>query len=185
MMVISHPLKNIPSHAFTIIQASPSEFHAELADIPIRYPKGPITYISNHSVIPLPQLSEEYQNRFVHQRISNLSDILTAIETDESPILFIEYHLSWFQHETPDERDMFNLIGKRRAHSGGPVVLLTTIMDQGLFDLDGKADFFFQSRRKPLKGKRLAFKEQGHIDDFSGVISGEISARKVYGQMKL
>ena len=156
-----------------------------LPDIPIRYPKGLITYISNHSVIPLLQLSEEYQNRFIHQKISNLSDILTAIKTDESPILFIEYHSSWFEHETPDEREMFIQVCKRRAHTGGPVVLLTTIIDQVLFNLDGKADYFFQSRRKPLKGKRLAFKEQGHIDDFSGVISGEISTRKVYGQMKL
>lgn len=35
-------------------------------------------------------------------------------------------------------------------------------MDRGLLELDGKADFFFQV------GKRLAIKEQAHLEGYSG-----------------
>ena len=97
-----NPLKNIPPNAFTIIQASHAEFHRDLADIPIRYPTGRITYINNHQFVPLIQFSEEHQDRLDHIEIHTLDDLLKFIESDTSAILYIEYKLVWFGVDKTD-----------------------------------------------------------------------------------
>jgi hypothetical protein len=180
-----NPLRNISPNAFTVIQASHSEFHKELKNIPIRYPKGPITYLNNHPFVPLLQFKDEHHERLVHLKIHHLEEVLRVIEGDESPILFIEYHLSWFRPDTPGDLLVFTEVCKNRARRGGPVVLITAIMDRGLLELDGKADFIFQIGKTPLRGKRLEIKEQAHLDEYS---KGNIEVRnpgKMYGQMKL
>ena len=150
----NNPLRKIPPNAFTVIQTSHVEFHKELADIPVRYPKGSITYMNNHTIVHLLQFKDEDRDRLIHLKIPNFSDLLQVIEEDESPILFIEYHLSWFRPDSPEDLFTFNEVCRSRSRRGGPVVLITAVMDRGLLKLDGKADFFFQVGKIPMNAKR-------------------------------
>jgi len=156
----NNPLKNIPPYSFTIIQASHTEFHKHLLDIPLRYPTGRITYINNHQFVPLLKLKEEHQNRLDHLIRETLSELLSTIESDKSAIIFIEYHLVWFGVDKPDQMLMFNEICRKRAQKGGPVVLITAIMDRELLTLDGKADYFYQMGKIEYQGRSRAMKEQ-------------------------
>lgn len=162
------PDQNIPPEAFTILQASHADFHSGLIDIPNRYPTGRITYINNHQFVPLISLKEEDQDRLDHVKISTLTELLTYIESDTSAILLIEYHLSWFKPDKEEEIFQFNEVCKNRARRGGPVVLITAIMDRALLKLDGKADYFFQTGKIELRGRALANKEQTHFDSLPG-----------------
>ncbi len=181
----NNPLKHIPPDAFTVIQTSHSEFHKELADIPVRYPKGQITYINNHKFVPLLRFREEHQDRLVHLQIPDITELLREIEEDESPILIIEYHLSWFRPDKSEDILAFNEVCRSRARQRGPVILITAIIDRTLLELDGKADFFFQIGKIQLKGKRLEIKEQAYLDEYPGGTPGVMRPGKMYGQMKL
>ena len=180
-----NPLMNIPPHAFTIIQASHSEFHKYLSDIPVRYPKGRITYINNHQFVPLLKLNEKYQGRLDHLKISTFSELLTIIASDNSAILFMEYAMKWFGIDKPDDMLLFNEMCRKRAKQGGPVVVITAIMDRALLALDGKADYFFQIGTVSLRGRRLAIKEQTRLDEVPVGTSGNVEKRRMFGQMKL
>lgn len=180
-----NPLKNIPPNAFTIIQASHAEFHRDLAFIPIRYPTGRITYINNHQFVPMILFSEEYQDRLDHIEINTLDDLLKFIESDTSSILFIEYKLVWFGVDKTDQMLLFNEVCKNRARKGGPVVVITAIMDRALLVLDGKADFFFQIGKTQFRGRCLAIKEQTHWDELSVKTPGPVERKKMCGQVKL
>ena len=68
-----------------------------------------------------------------------------TIENDTSAVLIIEHHLSWFKPDCPDEQKSLNSVCRKRALHGGPVVHITVIMDRGLLELDGQADFFSDS----------------------------------------
>ena len=48
-------------------------------------------------------VEEEYQDRLDHLVISTLPDLLTTIASDRSAILFIEYHLAWFDVDRSDQ----------------------------------------------------------------------------------
>lgn len=181
----NNPLKNIPPDAFTVIQASHEDFHKGLADIPVRYPDGQITYINNHQFVPLIKLREEHQDRLVHLEVHTLDDLLMIIESDRSAILIIEYKMAWFGIDRPEEIDLFNDVCKTRAKQGGPVVAITAIMDRGLLKLNGKADYFFQVGSLPLKGKRLAIREQTYLDALPASPPGQVAEGRLYGQMKL
>lgn len=76
--------------------------------------------------------------------ISTLPDLLTAIGSDGSAILFIEHHPAWFGMDKLDQMLKFNDVCRKRAQKGGPVVVITGFMDRGLLVLDGKTDCFFQ-----------------------------------------
>jgi hypothetical protein len=180
----TNPLKNIPPEAFSIIQASHKDFLTYLADIPRRYPNGRITYINNHDYIPLLQFNEEDQDRLDHLKIDSLSELLEYITADTSSILFIEYHLSWFKPDNKEEMIQFCDICKNRARRGGPVVVVTAIMDRNLLVLEGKADHFFQVLTWELKKVR-AIKEQTYLDSLSVGPIGVMEKRRVYGQTKL
>jgi hypothetical protein len=181
----NNPLKNIPPGAFTIIQASHAEFHKELSDIPARYPSGRISYINNHQFVPLIMFKEEEQDRLDHLMITEPDKLLSTIESDTSAILFIEYHLSWFKPDSPEELNQFCEICRSRAKRGGPVVLITAILDRGLLALEGKADFFFQMGKIKLAGIRLKMKEQRSLDETSCSESCCMERVRMYGQMKL
>lgn len=181
----NNPLKNIPQDAFTIIQASHAEFLKYLEDIPLRYSAGRITYINNHQFIPLIRFNEEDQGRLYHLEIHSLGELLKTVESDRSTILFIEYKFMWFGVDNPDLLLQFNEICKKRARKGGPVVLITAIMDRALLALDGKADFFFQLGKVELRGRTLAIREQVHLDEYpTGALEPGKKGR-LYGQMKL
>lgn len=181
----NNPIKNIPAQAFTIIQASHTDFHRDLADIPVRYPVGRITYINNHKFVPLLQFKDDHQDRLDHLVIPTLAELLEVIESDTSAILFIEYHLSWFRPDKEEEILQFNEVCRNRARKGGPVVVITAIMDRGLLKLDGKADYFFQVGKILLRGRRLEVKEQMHLDEISVGSSAPVVKGRMYGQMKL
>ncbi len=181
----NNPIKNIPLQAFTVIQASHTDFHRDLADIPVRYPVGRITYINGHQFIPLIALKDEHQNRLDHLEISTLDELLTTIEADSSAILLIEYHLSWFKPDKEEEIFQFNEVCRNRARKGGPVVVITAIMDRALLKLDGKADYFFQVGKRELKGRALANKEQTNLDSLPVCSPGPVKRGRLYGQMKL
>ena len=180
----TNPLKNIPPEAFSIYQAAHKDFLTCLADIPRRYPTGRITYINNHDYVPLLQFKEEEQDRLDHLKIGKLSDLLEYISTDTSAILFIEYHLSWFKPDKEEEMNQFSEVCKNRARKGGPVVVVTAIMDRNLLGLEGKADHFFQVRTWELKKVR-AIKEQTYLDSLPASQMGTMEKRRVYGQTKL
>lgn len=181
----NNPLKTIPPNAFTIIQASHTYFHKSLADIPIRYPKGKISYFNNHQFVPLLQLKDGYQDRLIHREMPTLEELLTVIESDTSAILFIEYYSSWFPVDSQDDILRFNGVCRDRAKKGGPVVLITAIMDRALLKLDGKADYFFQIGDIEIRGKRLEIKEQKHLNEILVVMPGPGEKRRMYGQVKL
>lgn len=181
----NNPLKNIPPQAFTIIQASHSGFHRDLADIPVRYPTGQITYINDHQFVPLIRFQDEHQDRLNHLEILTFPDLLSTIESDTSAILFIEYKMKWFGIDKPEEMIRFQEVCRQRARQGGPVVVITAIMDRALLELDGKADYFFQIGKIQLKGRRLAMKEQITLDEFPVCSPGPVIRRKMYGQVKL
>jgi len=42
---------------------------------------------------------------------------------------------------------------RKRAQKGGPVVVITAVMDRALLALDGKADYFFQIGKIKLRGE--------------------------------
>nr|WP_319537908.1 hypothetical protein [uncultured Methanospirillum sp.] len=180
----TNPLKNIPPEAFSIYQAAHKDFLTCLADIPRRYPTGRIMYINNHDYVPLLQFKEEEQDRLDHLKIGSLSELLEFISTDTSAILFIEYHLSWFKPDKEEEMIQFNEVCKARARRGGPVVVVTAIMDRNLLVLEGKADNFFQVRTWELKKVR-AIKEQTYLDSIPAGSVGVMEKRRVYGQTKL
>jgi hypothetical protein len=180
-----NPLKNIPPGSFTIIQASHAQFHRYLADIPVRYPHGRITYINNHRFVPLVRFSEEHQDRLDHLVISTLPELLAAIESDRSAILFIEHKAVWFGVDTPDLLLRFTGVCTNRARNGGPVVVITSIMDRELLALDGKADYFFQVGKIPARGRAPASPEQKELDEFVAAIPGVAEKRRLYGQVKL
>ena len=180
-----NPLKNIPPNAFTIIQASHDRFHKSLADIPVRYPNGRITYVNNHQFVPLIQFSDEHQDRLDHVEIHALDDLLSFIEADTSAILFIEYKLVWFGVDKPGEMLKFNDVCRKRAQKRGPVVVITAIMDRALLALDGKADYFFQFGKIELRGRRLASREQKQLDEISTSIGANGERKRMCGQVKL
>ena len=153
MRECTNPLKNIQPDAFTVIQASHEDFHKDLADIPGRYPDGQITYINNHQFVPLIKIRDEDQDRLVHLEIHTLDNLLRVIESDRSAILIIEYKMAWFGVDKPEELEIFNETCKKRAKLGGPVLVITAVMDRGLLSLDGKADQFFQIGRIEMRGK--------------------------------
>ncbi|MFH0966633.1 MAG: hypothetical protein V1862_02970, partial [Methanobacteriota archaeon] len=128
----NNPLKNIPPQAFTVIQASHEDFHKDQADIPVRYPVGQITYINNHQFVPLIKFREEHQDRLIYLEIHTLHDLLAVIEIDNSAILIIEYKVTWFGVDKPEDRELFKDVCKKRAKQGGPVIVITAIMDRGL-----------------------------------------------------
>ena len=185
MKNINNPLRNIAPDSFTIIQASHQEFHRDLADIPIRYPTGRITYVNNHLYVPLIRFSEEHRDRLNHLEIHSMDELLKIVESDRSAILFIEYKLIWFEVDNQDQMLRFNEVCKNRARKGGPVVLITAIMDRALLALDGKADYFFQLGKTELRGRSRAIREQTHFDEISGNYSEPVEKRKLFGQMKL
>jgi len=180
-----NPLKNIPPNAFTIIQASHADFHKDLADIPVRYPNGRITYVNNHQFVPLIQFSEEDQDRLDHVEIHALDDLLSFIESDTSAILLLEYKLVWFGIDKPDEMLKFNEVCRKRAQKRGPVVVITVIMDRALLALDGKADYFFQLGKIKYGRRSLACKEQRTFDEISTGVVGTVVTKKMCGQLKL
>jgi hypothetical protein len=181
----NNPLRNIPPGAFTIIQASHAEFHKDLADIPARYPAGQITYINNHRFQPLIKLREEHQDRLDHLEIHSLPELLLTIESDNSAILFIEYSMTWFGIDTPDEILKFNGVCRKRAQQGGPVLVITAIIDRYLLSLDGIADYFFQVGKMLPSGRRLAFREQVTLDMIPDNPSGPRERERIYGQTKI
>lgn len=180
-----NPLKNIPPNAFTIIQASHADFHKDLADIPVRYPNGRITYVNNHQFVPLIQFSEEDQDRLDHVEIHALDDLLSFIESDTSAILLLEYKLVWFGIDKPDEMLKFNEVCRKRAQKRGPVVVITVIMDRALLALDGKADYFFQLGKIKYGRRSLACIEQRTFDEISTGVAGTVARKKMCGQVKL
>lgn len=180
----SNPLKNIPPKAFSINKAAHKDFLTCLADIPGRYPTGRIMYLNNHDFVPLLQFKEEEQDRVDHLKIGNLSELLKYISTDTSAILFIEYHLSWFKPNKEEEMSQFNEVCKARARRGGPVVIVTAIMDRNLLVLEGKADHFFPIRTWEFKKVRV-IKEHTFIDSLSAGPVGVMEKGRVYGQTKL
>ncbi|HWQ64338.1 MAG TPA: hypothetical protein VN429_07960 [Methanospirillum sp.] len=181
----SNPLKNIPSGAFSIFQASHTYFHACLADIPSRYPVGTISYINNHDYVPLLRFREEDQDRLNHIKIDKLADLLDYISHDTSSILFIEYHLAWFRPDNKEELEQFCETCKTRAKAGGPVAVITAMMDRNLLSLDGKADYFFQVKPWELKGRARAIKDQTELNSFSFLANRIVDKGRLYGQMKL
>lgn len=178
----NNPLKNFPQHVFTIIQASHADFHRELADLPSRYPTGRITYINNHQYVPLLKIREEEMYRFNHYQIETLPELLSFIGNDSSSVLIIEHHLSWFKPDNAEELTSFNEICRKRAQRGGPVVYITAIMDRWLLKLDGKADFFIQIGKMPLRGRALALKEQTYLDNLPEDPVGVMEKARMYGQ---
>jgi len=140
----NNPLKIFPQNAFTFIQGSHTLFRKELSNLPSRYKTGHITYINNHQYVPLLKIREEDRYRYTHLQINNLPELLMTIENDTSAVLIIEHHLSWFKPDCPDEQKSLNSVCRKRALHGGPVVHITVIMDRGLLELDGQADFFFR-----------------------------------------
>ncbi|NLV26332.1 MAG: hypothetical protein GXY48_04075 [Methanomicrobiales archaeon] len=181
----NNPLKNFPPHSFIIIQASHAEFHHSLADIPDRYKTGLITYINNHKFVPLLKIHEKNLNRFVHLRISSLSELCKAIQLDTSSVLIIEHHLSWFRPDDQDQLMNFNDICRKRAQCGSPVVYITAIMDRWLLKLDGKADCFFQVGKIPLTGKRLDIREQTDLDTMPVPEPSVREKSEMYGQTSI
>lgn len=181
----NNPLKNIPPESFTIIQASHAQFHTYLADIPIRYPHGRITYINNHQFVPLISLADEHQDRLDHLIIHTLHELLETIESDRSAILLIEHKFVWFGVDNPDLMLRFNDVCKKRARKGGPVVVITAIMDRELLELDGKADYFFQIGKTELSGTRKTMKDQTYLDEIMAVVPVVAEKKRLYGQMKL
>jgi hypothetical protein len=178
----NNPLKNFPQHAFTVIQGSHTLFHKELADLPSRYKTGCITYINNHQYVPLLKIREEERNRYTHLQIDNLPELLMTIEIETSAVLIIEHHLSWFKPDCPNDLKSLNSVCRKRALHGSPVVYITVIMDRGLLELDGQADFFFQIGKVPLKGKALVIKEQVYLDQIPDSPPGVYEKVKMYGQ---
>lgn len=181
----NNPLRNIAPHSFTIIQASHADFLKYLADIPIRYPDGRITYINNHQFVPLLILKEEHQDRLDHLIIPTLSDLFPIIESDQSAILFIEYHLAWFGVDKPEEMLAFNDVCRRRAQERGPVLLITAVMDRVLLALDGKADYFFQFGKIQFRRGRPVNREQTGIDSFQPRTPVVMEKGRMYGQTRL
>ncbi|MDD1730367.1 MAG: hypothetical protein LUQ50_15030 [Methanospirillum sp.] len=180
----NNPLKNIPPAAFSIFQASHKDFHSCLADIPRRYPTGRITYINNHDFVPLLLFKDEDMDRLDHLKIGALPELLEYIAGDTSAILFIEYHLSWFKTDKEEEMIQFCEVCRSRSRRGGPVVVVTAIMDRSLLALDGKADHFHQVRTWGLKKVR-AIKEQTYLDSIPEGPVGVMEKGRLYGQMKL
>lgn len=128
---------------------------------------------------------EEHQDRLNHLVISTLPDLLTTIESDRSKILFIEYHLAWFGVDRSDQMLKFNEVCRKRAQKGGPVVVITAVMDRGLLALEGKADYFFQLGKIKLRGRCLAIKEQTRLDEVLVGNTGLVEKGKMCGQVKL
>ncbi|PWR69845.1 hypothetical protein [Methanospirillum lacunae] len=181
----NNPLKDIPADAFSIFQASHTYFHACLADIPSRYPVGTISYINNHDYVPLLQFRDEDQDRLNHIKINKLADLLDYISRDTSSILFIEYHLAWFRPDNKEELEQFCETCKTRARAGGPVAVITAVMDRNLLSLDGKADYFFQVKPWELKGRARAIKDQTELNMFLKSCTGVVQRGRLFGQMKL
>lgn len=181
----NNPLKNIPDNAFTVIHTCRQEFFKYLADIPVRYPQGRITYITDHPYVSLIAFREEHQDRLDHLEIQSFQDLLRVIDNDCSAILFIEYKMNWVGMDDPENRELFISSCKKRARQGIAVVVISAIMDQILLEFEGTADYFFQMGRIELKGKRLAKKEQTILDGIviENLCPGE--KRKLFGQMKL
>jgi len=110
--------------------------------------------------------------------ISTLSELLATIASDRSAILFIEYHLGWFGVDRSDQMLEFNEVCRKRAQKGGPVVVVTAVMDRALLALDGKADYFFQVGKIELRGRALAIKEQTRLDKVPVGNPGLVEKRK-------
>ncbi len=181
----TNPLKNIPKDAFSVFQASHADFHTCLSDIPDRYPDGTITYINNHDYVPLLRFREEEQDRLSHIKIGELAELLDYISGDTSAILFIEYHLAWFRPDNKVELEQFCETCKDRAKAGGPVAVITAVMDRNLLSLDGKADYFFQLKPWELKGRARALKDQTELSIFLKSCTSVVQRGRLFGQMKL
>jgi len=181
----TNPLKNIPQDAFSVFQASHKDFHTCLADIPDRYPDGIITYINNHDYVPLLRFREEEQERLSHRKIGKLAKLLEYISGDTSAILFIEYHLAWFRPDNKQELEQFCETCKARAKAGGPVAVITAVMDRNLLSLEGKADYFFQVKPWELRGRARTLKDQTELSTFLKGCTGVVQRGRLFGQMKL
>jgi hypothetical protein len=181
----NNPLRSIPDQAFTIIQASHEDFHKYLADIPARYPGGRITCINNHRFVPLLKVREEYQDRLDHRIVPTLDELLALTGSDRSAILFIEYHPLWFGIDRPDEVLLFNEVCRNRARQGGPVVLITAVMDRALLALDGKADHFFQIGKIQFRRGKPVNRAQTCLDTYQTTMQGVKEKGRLLGQTRL
>ena len=94
----------------------------------------------------------------------------------------MEHYHSWFTPDCTEELLNFNTVCRKRALRGGPVLYITVVMDRGLLKLDGKADYFFQMGKIPLRGKALAKKEQTYLDKLPECPPGVMEKAQVYGQ---
>ncbi len=79
----------------------------------------------------------------------------------------------------------FNEVCRKRAQKGGPVVVITAIMDRALLALDGKVDHFFQVGKIELRGRALAIKEQRRLDEILVGMAGKVEKGRLFGQVKL
>ncbi|HWQ68225.1 MAG TPA: hypothetical protein VN372_15315 [Methanospirillum sp.] len=180
-----HPLKDIPPHAFSVMQASYEQFHRDLADIPERYPDGVCTYLASTSGEPYFIVPERYQDRVRYVQVQSFEELISAVEDDRSMILFISYSSLLFGVDDPARSARFCEVCKVRATNRGPVVVLTAYMDRTLLEMDGVADYFFQIGKVKLSGMRLRIREQKTLDDRSWYQGCQEVRGRMYGQIKL
>ena len=71
------------------------------------------------------------------------------------------------------------------AQKGGPVVVITAVMDRALLAQDGKADYFFQIGKIEIRGRALAIRERTRLDEIPVGDTGLVEKKRVCGQVKL
>ena len=180
----NNPLKHLLPDAFTIIMASREIFRRDLADLPVRYPKMRIAYLSGLIGVPYLILKEQYQENLDFHMVETFERLIAIVRSDRSALLFIGHSPALFGYDHTDRAALFGEVCRERAKKSGPVVLLATNPDPILSALKETADYFIEFGGIRLNGVRLAIKEQTTLESLP-VTSGINGDERLFGQMKL
>jgi len=180
----NNPLKHLPPDAFSIVLASREIFRRDLADLPARYPKIKITYLTGLIGVPYLILKEQYQESLDLRMAETFERLISIVRSDRSSLLFIGHSPVLFDDDHAVRAALFGEVCRERAKKCGPVVLLATHPDPILSTLKETADYFIEFGGIRLCGLRLAIKEQTTLESLP-VTSGIKGDERLYGQMKL